>query len=255
MIALSLLLLSALLGYSEEINEAHYTDAVVRYGHFALGRLHEYAVVSASTDSGRKLHFELPAGLVFEDLKPRIVSLAAGAKPLLLTIVSGRDGGARLMLLRQEGDKLVPAAQSEPIGTAMRWLNPVAVADLDGDGMVELAAVITPHIGGTLKIFRLEGERLIEIASLGDFSNHVYGSAELGLSTVLEIAGRMILVVPDSSRRRLRFIAFSNGRLVELGSYPLDQPLNSALKPLADGRIEIAASPQAMVIDLKKIVR
>jgi len=43
--------------------------------------------------------------------------------------------------------------------------------------------------------------------------------------------------------------------MVELGSYPLDQPLNSALKPLADGRIEIAASPHAMVIDLKKFVR
>ena len=49
------------------------------------------------------------------------------------------------MLLRQEGSALVPAAQSEPIGSAMRWMNPVAVADLDGYGQLEIAAVITPH--------------------------------------------------------------------------------------------------------------
>ena len=36
----------------------------------------------------------------------------------------------------------------------MRWLNPVGVPDLDGEERAEIAAVITPHIGGTLKVYR-----------------------------------------------------------------------------------------------------
>jgi hypothetical protein len=251
---ISFLLLVAGLGYADEIVAAEYTDAVGRYGHFALGKPHEYAAVNAITESGRVLRYELPVELVFEDLAPRIVHVVSGAESQLLTIVSGRDGGARLMLLRRDGDRLISAAQSEPIGTAMRWMNPVTVSDLDGDGQVEIAAVITPHIGGTLKIFRLVGKRLVEIAALGGFSNHVYGSAELGLSTVTAVAGRMMLVVPDAARRRLRLVAFADGRLVELGDCAMDLPLNSAIKPLGDGRIEIAGSPHALIIDLKKCI-
>jgi hypothetical protein len=249
-----MLLLFAGEGYAEVITEARYTDAVDRYGHFALGKPHEYAAVVATTDSGLSMRFELPAGLVFEDLAPRIVRVDSGAEPQLLTIVSGRDGGARLMLVKRDGDKLIQAAQSAPIGTSMRWMNPVAVADLDGDGQVEIAAVITPHIGGTLKIFRLEGKRLVEIAALGNFSNHVYGSTELGLSTVVELTGRIMLLVPDAGRRRLRLVALANGRLVELGGCALDAPLNSAIKPLSDGRIEIRGPMQPLIIDLKKCI-
>jgi hypothetical protein len=230
---------------------AQYSDAVDRYGHFALGRPHEYAAVTATTDSGRTVRFELPSGLVFEDLAPRIVRAAAGAEAQLLTIVSGRDGGARLMLLRQDGDRLIPAAQSAPIGISMRWLNPVAVADLDGDGRVEIAAVITPHIGGTLKVFRVDGTRLVEIAALGNFSNHVFGSTELGLSTAVKVASRMILVVPDSTRRRLRLIALADGRLVELGGYSLAEPLVKSLRAPGDGWIEIVGSTDSLRIKLE----
>lgn len=91
-------------------------------------------------------------------------------------------------------------------------------------------------------------------AGLGNFSNHVYGSAELGLSTVVEVAGRMMLVVPDAGRRRLRMVVLADGRLVELGSCSLQEALSSALKPLSDGRIEIVGSPHSLIIDLKKCV-
>jgi hypothetical protein len=66
-------------------------------------------------------------------------------------------------------------AQSAPIGAPNRWLNPVGVADLDGDGVAEIAAVTTPHIGGVLRIYRRTGEVLAEVTSLAGFSNHEYG--------------------------------------------------------------------------------
>ncbi|PKL16321.1 MAG: hypothetical protein CVV49_16880 [Spirochaetae bacterium HGW-Spirochaetae-5] len=249
---LTLLLVIVTPGTAGEIVAARYFSATDRYGHFALGKPHEYTSVAATTDDGRTLSFELPADLVFEDLAPRLIRLTAGAEPYLLTIVSGHDGGARLMLLHLNGDKLVPAARSASIGTPMRWMNPVGVADLDGDGVAEISAVVTPHIGGTLKIFRKEEKRLVEIAILKGFSNHVYGSADLGLSTPLQIDGRIILVVPDSARRNLRLVALIKGHLVEVGSHKLKEPLKSELKVLSGGRISIDGSPQTLLVDLKK---
>jgi hypothetical protein len=167
---------------AETITEAQFAAPVDRYRHFALGRPHEYARVTATTDAGRHLTFDLPEDEVFEDVVARIVELAAGEPKEILVVVSKRESGSRLMLLRLSGSGLAISAQSVAIGTAMRWLNPVGVADLDGDGRAEIAAVITPHIGGTLKGYRKQGNELVEIAALDGFSNHVYLTTELALS-------------------------------------------------------------------------
>ncbi|MDH5540276.1 MAG: hypothetical protein OEY03_12805 [Rhizobacter sp.] len=237
--------------FAESIVAARYADPVDRYGHFALGRPHEYARVTATTDAGRQPTFELPDDEVFEDLAPRVVSLAAGEAQEILAIVSSRVNGARLVMLRLSGDRLEISAQSAPIGTPMRWLNPVGVADLDGDGRAEIAAVITPHIGGTLKVYRRQGGELVEVAALGGFSNHVVGSAALALSAPMSMAGRMRLLVPDTSRRQLRIIGLEDGRLVETGRCLLAAPVTGAIK--LNSAIEISiglASGRTMVAPL-----
>jgi len=139
---------------AETITDARYAAPVDRYGHFALGRPHEYARLTATTNTGRKLELQLPDNEVFEDLAPRVVRLAADAPQEILVIISRRNSGSRLVLVRLSDNGLSISAQSAAIGTPMRWLNPVAVADLDGDGRAEIAAVITPHIGGTPKVSR-----------------------------------------------------------------------------------------------------
>lgn len=95
----------------------------------------------------------------------------------------------RRSLLGLHGGALAISVQSPPIGTPMRCLNPVGVVDLDGDGRAEIAAVIIPQFGGTLKAYRRSGGQLAEIAALGGFSNHTYGSPELALSMPVFIAG------------------------------------------------------------------
>ena len=152
--------LFALLGSNagaETITAARYATPVERYGHFALGRPHEYGRLLATTSTGRTLAMVLPADEVFEDLVPRRVRLAPDEPEELLAIVSRRDAGSRLVLIGMNAAGLTISAQSRAIGTPMRWLNPVGVADLDGDGHAEIAAVITPHIGGTLKVYRRRG--------------------------------------------------------------------------------------------------
>jgi len=239
LLAGALLTLSAAAAGAETITGAEYAAPVERYGHFALGRPHEYARLTVSTDAGRRHALELPADEVFEDLAPRQLTLAPGEPPALLTIVSQRHSGARLALIGLRDGRLEISAQSPPIGTPMRWLNPVGVADLDGDGQAEIAAVTTPHLGGTLRIYRRTGKQLLEIATLADVSNHIYGSSELGLSTPVSIAGRMQLLVPDSTHRRLRLIALHDGQLVETAHCPLAAPLTGAVRQASATEVSV----------------
>lgn len=229
---------------AEAITAAQYSAPVDRYGHFALGQPHEYARLTATTDDGRSLALELPGNEVFEDLTPRLVRLAPNEPEEILAIVSRRDSGARLVLIRLRAGHLEIDAQSPAIGMPMRWLNPVGVADLDGDGQAELAVVSTPHISGTLKIYRRSGKQLVEGAALPGFSNHVFGSTELGLSTALSIAGRMQLLVPDTTRRRLRIIALQGDRLVETAQCALTEPLTTAITLTSASAISVG-SPSA----------
>lgn len=223
----------------ESLVEARYTGPVERYGHFAAGRPHEYARIEATTTAGRTLILALPTDQVFEDIAPRKVRLTADGPDFLLAIVSRQRQGAALALIGIEHGRLDLLARSDPIGTAMRWLNPVGVADLDNDGIAEIAAVITPHLGGPLKLYHRRGPRLEEIAALGGFSNHVYGTPELSLSAVLTHGPRRLLAVPDTARRTLRLIAYDDGRLYESARCQLPAPLTGAVIEHADGSVQI----------------
>ena len=226
---------------AEALTAAQYMAPVERYGHFALGRPHEYARLSAVTSSGRTLTLDLPEDEVFEDLAPRLVRVAPGEASELLTIISKRSSGARLALIRLTGDRLVIGAQSPAIGTPNRWLNLVGVAELSGDQRTEIAVVITPHIGGTLKVYQRSGGDLVETAALVGFSNHVYGSSELRLSA---IHGKRLLV-PDATRTRLRIVAMQQGRLVEVGRCALDSPVVGEVKPISPDEVwlRLASGP------------
>lgn len=239
---------------AEKITGAKYDVPVARYGHFALGRPHEYARLTVTTDGGRELALELPLDEVFEDLVPRLVKFTANEQVEILAIVSGHGVGARLAVISLRDGALVISAQSLPIGTPMRWLNPVGVVDLDGDGRAEIAAVITPHIGGTLKVFRRvsrgSGDRLEEIAALGGFSNHEYGSPELALSTPVSFAGRIYMMVPDVTRRQLRLIALQGDRLAEVGRCALASRVVGAIKPLSPREVSVVTQSGTQVVAL-----
>jgi len=235
---------------AETITNARYSNPVDRYGHFAPGQPHEYSDLVVTTNTGRRLVLQLPEEDVFEDVNPRLLRLARGEPEEILSIVSNRNSGSRLVVIGLNRDQLKINAQSRPIGMPMRWLNPVGVADLNGDGRAEIAAVITPHIGGTLKVYRRTGINLVEIAALTGFSNHIYGSPELGLSTLVSIAGQMRLLVPDVTRRYLRIIAFADDSLVETGRCELHSPITGAIRVMPASEITVEVSTGQQLIDL-----
>jgi hypothetical protein len=82
----------------------------------------------------------LPQERVFEDTEPRVVDLDGDGAPEVVVVEAHRDVGARLAIYTATG----LLAATPYIGTRNRWLAPIAVADLDGDGVTELAYIYAP---------------------------------------------------------------------------------------------------------------
>ena len=193
-----------------------------RYGHGILGDAIEAAGLALETRRGRRLEFRLPDDSVFEDRRVRLVRLKPGGPERLLAIRSRVGQGAALSLFAVGRDKITLLAESAPFGRSNRWLNVVGVADFDGDGRREIAAVLTPHIGGTLTLYEKKGRRLVVKLRARGFSNHAIGSRNLDLSALLDANGDGVtdLAVPDDSRETLRIVTFAGGRFRELMAVP-----------------------------------
>lgn len=162
----------------EAILKAQYSEPTSRYGHGILGDEVEWGALEvtiercaqcARTDIVTRT-IRLPQTRVFEDLAPRLIKDEAG-RVLVMVVESDLELGARLALYDQAG--LVDATPF--IGLTHRWLAPVGAADLDGDGLVEIAYVEKPHLSKELKVWRLRSGKLRFVASLAGLTNHRIG--------------------------------------------------------------------------------
>ncbi len=216
---------------NDDIAMAWLADGTDRYPHGALGDKIEASAVRALTANRTPVDFVLREDSVFEDLVPRLIDVDHDGRDEILVVRSHREAGASLMLLGLRGDRLVRLAESQAIGTPYRWINPIGAADFDGDGQIEIAAVETPHIGGQLLIFKVEGRRLREVARFAGYSNHILGTTELGMSAILDVNGDGIpdIVLPSQDRRELRALTFAKGVLKVLKTVRLYRPVTTAI--------------------------
>ena len=130
----------------------------------------------------------LGADEVFEDITQRRVSL--DALDGLLTVISG-PSGARLALIAadpQQAQALEIRASGEAIGTRNRWMSPSA----DGPHWM---TVHTPHIGGLLHEYKLQGSPLVARRLRAGLSTHKLVSRVLDMGSWHE--GRLLL--PDQA--------------------------------------------------------
>ncbi len=182
-----------------------------RYAHGALGDAIEAGELRVETADGRVLGFKLDEDSVFEDRYPRIVDLDGDGRDEIVVVRSYLQRGAATAVFGLREDSVVLLAESEPIGAPNRWLNPAGFPDLDGDGRLEVAVVTTPHIGGTLRIYRFTGTSLEPAYAQEGFSNHVLGSRELALATVTDLDrdGRHELILPADGRQVIYQVALA----------------------------------------------
>ncbi len=221
------------------IQEAWLTRPTRRYDHAILGDDIEAGGLAVTDRRGRRVELILPGAEVFEDRMARLADLDGDGADEIIVVHTRKDKGAALAIyaLRgaRESERIVRLAESAPIGRPHRWLNPAAIGDFDGDGKVEIAWVETPHIGGILKVARLEGSgekrRLRVLASLGGFSNHQMGSRELqqAVSFDWDGDGHADIILPDAERKRLQVVALRDGQLRIIDSMDIGGIIDSPI--------------------------
>ncbi len=202
---------------------AWYSDATRRYSHGILGDKIEGGSLIAKDHKGKSYSYRLAESSVFEDLTPRLIDLDGDGQAEIITIRSFLNSGGSVNVFGLRKGKLKLLATTPPIGQTYRWLNIAGTGDFNGDGLTDLAIVVTPHIGGTLEIWSFSDEKLIKVASKFGFSNHFIGSRNLNLSAVGDVNGDGTpdLAVPDASRHNLRIMSFNGQVLAELASIGL----------------------------------
>ena len=217
---------------SRGIAEAWLIGPTQRYRHGIMGDAIEASGLRVVTAEGRTLEARLGPASVFEDRLARLADVDGDGRDEVLVVRSYLDAGAALAVYEVRDGAMRRKAEAAPIGRHSRWLTPVGDPDFDGDGAPEAAAIITPHIGGILKIYSAAGERLVEEgATPPGFSNHAIGSRTLGLSAIADANGDGVpdIFAPSADRRAMRIVTFAGGRFVDLARVPLPASVATAL--------------------------
>ncbi|MEM6823750.1 MAG: VCBS repeat-containing protein [Pseudomonadota bacterium] len=195
---------------------ANFDEPTTRYPHGVLGDTLEYGALVIETNQGETVRLRLPDNRVFEDTAPRIADLDADGAPEVVVVESHAGRGARLAAYNVTG----MVAATDWIGQRFRWLAPLGIADLDGDGRVELAYVDRPHLAQVLRIVRMEGETLVEAASMHGITNHRIGEEDIA-GGIRDCGNGPEMVATDPSWNRLLAITFRDGGLTSrvIGSH------------------------------------
>lgn len=203
---------------SGEIAAAWLIDPTTRYDHGVLGDAIEAGGFRLRLRDGTTAEVRLGPGHVFEDRRVRIIDIDGDGHDEFLVVRSDVKRGAALVLYELSGGNIRLRAAAPPIGRAHRWLNPLGVADFDGDGRREIAAILTPHLAGRLTLYRQEGAALVPLMARDGYSNHAIGSRELGMAAVADVDGdgAADAIVSARGHREVAAVSFAGGQVREI---------------------------------------
>lgn len=219
------------------IAAAWFSEPTGRYRHSPFGTDQHPTMLTVSTKERQILRFGLPKDSVFEDRSPRLIDLDGDNREEIVTIRSYERKGSALVVLAVRGRELEIIAETEPIGTPHRWLNPAGFADFNGDGQNDIAIVVTPHFAGELQIWTLKNGTLVKLGETDDVSNHVNGSRHMRLSAISDFNGdgKPDIAIPSQDRRTLRFLTLTGDRIEELGEFRLRVPATEDFEVVSEG--------------------
>jgi FG-GAP-like repeat len=189
---------------SKDIAWAWLGSPTARYPHKALGSAVHAATLHVKTANDQELAYTLPLHRVFEDLMVRLHDMDGDGRDEMIVIESDALRGSAIVVLGlragASGTAIVELARSPHTGGTFYWLNPVGVADFDGDGKLDIASVTTPHVGGILTLYRYAPPKLEPFAKAMDTSNHRMGDPEQNLAVIVQLPDlRPTVIVPDMS--------------------------------------------------------
>lgn len=197
------------------IAKAYLSSPTKRYAHGVLGDEVEAASLTLVLNDGKELRYELPESRVFEDLEPRLVNLDAKGADEVVVVESDSKLGASLAIygLRKGGVEKIAATPF--IGQAYRWLNPIGAGDFNGDSVIDLALVSTPHIGGVLKFYSYTPPKLTNYAVMRGVSTHSIGSTALGMGRVVKGELKDLILAPSQRHNELLLLEWIDGKIIE----------------------------------------
>lgn len=219
---------------------AWYVEPTDRYDHGILGDRIEAGGLTVVDNRFNQATVSLDETEVFEDLTPRIADIDGDGRNDVVVIRTTIGVGAAIAVYGFDADGTFgELAAIAPIGLTHRWLNIAGIADFNGDGRLDIALVKTPHIGGRLEFWTMQGGELRLLAAAEGFSNHAIGSTELGMSAIADVTGDGIadLALPDAGRTVLRIVSLTGGGIRDVAAVPLGSPVVTAIGTLAvEGR-------------------
>ncbi|MEQ6202630.1 VCBS repeat-containing protein [Sulfitobacter sp. HNIBRBA2951] len=216
-----LVLLVPVAAAAETITSARYTEPTTRYAHGVLGDAVEHGALEIETknnsgdalssdtkDRNTRYVLRLPVERVFEDTQPRLADVDGDGKPEVIVVESHQNFGARLAVYTYK--RLLAATPY--IGTRNRWLAPIGIADMDGDGRIELAYIDRPHLAKTLRVWRFANGDLTEVATLGNLTNHRIGERDIA-GGLRDCGSGTEMIVARADWQRLMAVTFDGKSL------------------------------------------
>lgn len=219
------------------------TDPTDRFRHAVLGDAVEAeSVTVVEVATGEVVAaLDAPDDTVFEAVSPLWADVDGDGDDEIVVTASDAAAGARLTVFRADGALL---AQSAPIGRGSRWLNQLGAGPVGPDGELEIVEVKTPHIGGIVQWYRVEGDRLVRVASASGFSTHGIFSRNLdeGLIVDVDADRRPEVVVPTQDDRRLVALGRVGDAAITVVEVELPAPPSSNLTGVTrpDGTASLA---------------
>lgn len=193
---------------TEGVVAARYADPTDRYPHAVLGDDIEYGTLEMDTDQSRTIRLILPEDRVFEDTAPRVVDLDGDGAGEVIVVEADEARGARLAVYGPGG----VIAATPFIGQRFRWMGTVGAADLDGDGVTEIALVDRPHLARTLRVYRFAPGTLEEVANLGGVTNHRIGERDIA-GGIRDCGQGPEMIVADAGWREVLAVTFDGSEL------------------------------------------
>jgi hypothetical protein len=176
-----------------------------RYDHGVLGDAIEASSITFIPNplfDEASVLITIPGDLVIEGISPIWADLTGDGEKEIIVTVSNASQGAQILVFNTDGQQI---AAGPAIGQGYRWRHQIVVAPFGPNGELELVDVLTPHLGGVVEFYRLEGDQITIVAQVPGYTSHVIGSRNLDMAAAADFDsdGSIELLIPLQDRSEL----------------------------------------------------